>query len=458
MSHSDGLNRRAFLKNAGLTALVGAAAGTGTSVAAVAASAADAAGTKHDFDTPYNRVGTDSVKWDQQIRNFGEKIAAGMGIADMDFRVAPCITKALMERLQHENWGYLDMPKSTASFAESIVTWNKKRYGIDINPELLVLTTGVHPGLIAALKTFSPPGSKVLLTTPTYNGFYGDLTFAQVKPEESPMKLVDGRYHIDFEDFERRISHETNTFILCNPQNPTGNCWSPEDLTRLGEICLRRRVVVLADEIHCDFVTKGHKYTPFSSLPNKDIVRNSITFKAASKSFSLAAMKCAWFFSDNADYLARVKANNRADLTTLGMIASRAAYTPEGEEWLNQVVAYIDGNHDFVESFVKANIPMITCVKPQGTYLSWLDVSAVADRIRAKELAAAETGKLTPSGRAVTPETIVERHLVKHGKVHLNAGSSYGVGGANHMRMNISTSRKTLELALTNLATALRNT
>ena len=116
------------------------------------------------------------------------------------------------------------------------------------------------------------------------------------------MKVVNGRFSIDFDDFERRISRDTNTFILCNPQNPTGNCWSPEDLTRIGEICLRTRVVVLADEIHCDFVTKGHKYTPFASLPNKAIVNNSITFKAASKSFGLAAMKCAWFFSDNKDY------------------------------------------------------------------------------------------------------------------------------------------------------------
>lgn len=315
-----------------------------------------------------------------------------------------------------------------------------------------MLTTGVHPGLIAALKTFSPPGSKVLLTTPVYSRFYGDLRFCQVKAEESPMKLVDGCYSIDFEDFERRISHETNTFILCNPQNPTGNCWTPEDLTRLGEICLRRRVVVLADEIHCDFVTRGHKYTPFATLPDKDIVRNSITFKAASKSFSLAAMKAAWFFSDNADYIARVRANNRADLSTLGMVANRAALT-EGEDWLDRVVAYIDRNHDFVESFVKANMPLVKHVKPQGTYLAWLDVSQVIDKIGAKQLAAeANSG----SERPVTPETIVERFFVTHAKVHMNAGSSYGYGGAGHMRMNIGTSRKLVELALTNMASALR--
>jgi cystathionine beta-lyase len=452
MSQLDGLNRRAFLQNAGMTALLGAV-GTGTSTASELVGAAFEPPTngKFDFDTVYNRVGSDCIKWDQQLRTYGkDTIAVGMGIADMDFRTAPAITKALTDRLQHENWGYLDTPRS---YIDAIVNWNKKRYGVDINPDLLVLTTGVHPGLIAALQTFSPPGSRVLLTTPTYNGFYGDLKFCAVKPEDSPMKVVNGQYSIDFDDFERRISHDTNTFILCNPQNPTGNCWSAEDLTRLGEICLRRRVVVLADEIHCDFVTKGNKYTPFSTLPNKDIVRNSITFKAASKTFSLAAMKAAWFFSDNADYIARVKVNTRADLTTLGMVANRAALT-DGEAWLDQLLVYLDGNHEFVESFVKANMPLVKCVKPQGTYLAWLDVSQLIDKIGAKQQAA-EASKT--SATPVTPEQIVERWFVQHAKVHLNAGSTYGTGGEGHMRMNIATSRKLVELALHNMANALKN-
>src|SRR5712691_6983665 len=155
MSHQDGLNRRAFLRNAGMTALVGAV-GTGSSVATVAASAAfgapDANG-KYDFDTPYNRFGTDSTKYDQQIRIYGkDSVQVGMGIADMDFRVAPAITRALLDRMQHENWGYLDMGGSMArSFTDNIIAWNKKRYGLTVNPDSIVITTGVHPGLIAAL-------------------------------------------------------------------------------------------------------------------------------------------------------------------------------------------------------------------------------------------------------------------------------------------------------------------
>lgn len=407
----------------------------------------------HDFDTPYNRFGTDSIKYDRLIRIYGkDSVQVGMGVADLDFRVAPAITQALTERLQHENWGYLDMPKS---FPDAVINWNKRRHGIDINPDSLVITSGVRAGIIAALRTFSPPGSKVLLNTPTYSGFYGYLMTTGTLAEENPLKVVDGRYSIDFEGFERRISHDTTAFILCNPQNPTGNCWSPDDLIRLGEICLRRRIVVLADEIFCDFVTKGNKYTPFASLPNKAVVNNSITFTAASKSFGLAAMKCAWFFSDNMDYINRVNANHRADLTTLGIIASRAAYTG-GEEWLNQCVDYIDGNHDFVQSYIAANIPMIKVVKPQGTYLAWLDVSAVADKINAQQLAAEASKGLAPSVKPLTPEQMIMRHFVKTAKVHMNPGAVHGLGGANHMRMNIATSRKTLALALNNLASALR--
>src|SRR5581483_5212798 len=446
MAQTDGLNRRSFLRNAGLTALVGAV-GSGSSLGSATAAAASLTGEadangKFDFDTPYNRLGTDSVKWDQALRqNEMGTIIAGMGIADMDFRCAPAITKALQERIQHENWGYLDTPKS---FVEGIVAWNKKRYNLNIDPESVVITTGVHPGIIATLRAYCPVGSKVLLTTTTYNGFYGDLRYTGTKPEESKMKVVDGRFQIDFDDFEKRISMDTNAFILCNPQNPTGNTWSQEDLMRIGEICLKHRVLVIADEIHCDFVNKGQKYTPFATLPNKAVVDNSVTYKAASKSFGLAAMKCAWFFSTNPEHVRRAREMNRADLSTLGMIASKSAYAG-GEEWLNQCVDYIDGNHDFATKYIAANIPMIkTYKKAQGTYLMWIDLTEVANRIDAKGMA----NQQSKGGKMVTPEEVTVKWLAKNAKVALNGGNTYGLGGANHARMNIATSRKTLEAAL----------
>ena len=184
---NHGLGRRAFLQNAGMTALLGAVGGGAPAVAAASSGALAQAGGRFDFDTPYNRFGTNSVKYDQQIRIYGkDSVQVGMGIADMDFRAAPSITKALKERLEHENWGYLDMP---ASFSEGIIAWNKKRYGVTIEPSQLVIAAGVHPALIATLKAFSPKGTKVLLQTPTYNGFYSDLTASQTLAEEVPAQV-----------------------------------------------------------------------------------------------------------------------------------------------------------------------------------------------------------------------------------------------------------------------------
>ncbi len=458
MSKQHGLGRRSFLQNAGMTALLGAVSGGAPSVASAAVGGfAPGAGGKYDFDTPYNRFGTNSVKYDQQIRVFGkDAIQVGMGIADMDFRAAPSITKALKERLEHENWGYLDMP---ASFLENVAAWNKRRYGVSFEPSQAIITMGVHPGLIATLKTFSPKGTKVLLQTPTYNGFYGDLTASQTLAEDVKLKRgAGGQYEMDFEAFEKQISVDTNSFILCNPQNPTGNCWSAADLLRIGEICLKHRVVVLADEIHCDWVAKGQKYTPFASLSNKDVVNNSITFKAASKSFGLAAHKVAWFYSSNKDYMDRIKVHHRAELNTLGIVANIGAYMPEGEEWLTQANDYVDANTSFATDFVNAKLPGVKTMKPQGTYLMWLDFTEYAGKIGTAALAADYNRTKAADAPTLSKEQMLERYLVKNARVHLNAGQSYGKGSDHHMRMNVATSRKTLELALNNLAGALNKT
>jgi len=452
MPRHPGLSRRIFLRSAGTTALLGAAGATNAAARTVdrphpPAQPFPPALDDYDFDEVYDRVGTDSVRWDRAVDQYGDGIVAGMGVADMDFRAAPCVTRALAERCMHENWGYMHRP---GSYAEAVAEWNHRRYGVEIDPSTIVFTTGVHPGIIAALHTFSPPGTRVLLQTPTYAGFYTDVRFARTIADDSPMLVdADGRYSIDWDDFERR-ARRCNTFILCNPQNPTGNCWSAEDLTRMGEICLRHRVVVLADEIHCDFVTAGNTYTPFASLPDKELVDNSLTFKSASKSFSLAAMKVAWYHTTNPDLLERVKFNTRADLSTLGMVASRAALK-EGAPWLDDLLAYLDANHDFATAFVRDNLPGITHHKGQGTYLAWLNVSGFADRIGAAETAARESAEGTDD---VSAERIVQRWFAERAGVFLNPGSSYGTGGGGYMRMNLASPRAIVERALNNMAAA----
>jgi len=457
MAHTSGLDRRAFLRSAGLTALAGAV-NTGSAAAAPAAptlaTGVEPANGRYDFDTVYDRIGTDCTKWDQQIKLYGrDHVDVGMGIADMDFPSAPCITRALLDRIQRDNWGYLTMPDS---HYESIVAWNKRRYGLDLDRKWIVNSPAVHPAIIATLRAFSPPGTKVLVPSPAYSGFYGDIRVVGCKAEDVPHKLSsDGRYSLNFDELERRIDHDTHTIIVCNPQNPTGNVWSKEDLLAIGEICLKRRVVVLADEIHCDLITKGNKYTPFATLPNEAVVRNSVTFKSASKSFNLAAMKAAYMFSTNPDYLARVKQYLRDEVSTLGVVAHRAAYT-EGDRWLDQLLEYNDANLTFVEQYIQKNIPLLKMAKPQGTYLGWVDVSAVVDKVGAKALTDQANKERDPALPRLTPSHIMEKWFVEHAKVQMNPGGGFGTGGEMRMRMNCGTSRKTLELALGNLASALR--
>lgn len=450
MLRNHGLNRRAFLRSTGATAVLGAVGARSALASEVAASDVSRAGLgaasdTFDFDEVYDRRGSDCVKWDRAIEQYGSELEVGMGIADMDFRAAPCVTQAIAERSGHENWGY---QHRDSSFTDAVVAWNQRRYDLDIDPSTIVWTSGVHPGIIAGLHTFAPPGSRVLMTTPTYNGFYSDLRFARNVAEDSEMKVVDGRYEIDWDDFERRIQR-VHAFILCNPQNPTGNCWSAEDMTRMGEICLEHGVPVLSDEIHCDFVTKDQKYTPFASLDPK-VVDNSVTFKSNSKTFSLAANKVAWYFSTNPAFMQRLRTYTRADLSTIGMVAARAANN-DGDEWLDQLLVYLDGNHDLTESYIRENIPGVSYTKAQGTFLAWLNMKGLMDRIDAQGKAEHES---RTAAQPVTPEKVLQRWLAANARIYLNEGPSYGTGGAGHMRMNIATSRLLVQRALDNLAGA----
>ncbi len=454
MSSNHDFNRRSFLKGAGMTALAGAVGVGGAATVSTAAAAGAPPylrNGKYDFDTIYSRVGSDSVKWDSQIAIFGDKVQVGMGIADMDFRAAPCIADAMMERLQHENWGYLSA-ESYDSYREAIADWNHDRYGYELDPASIVFATGVHPGLIATLKTFSPPASKVLMMTPTYNGFYSDLTHSRTIKNESELLFENGRYSIDWDDFEARMTADTQSLLLCNPQNPTGNVWSEADLMRIGELCLKHQVVVLADEIHADFVRPGQKFTPFASLPDKDIVNNSLSFKAITKTFSMPASKNAYWFSTNPVYLARVMKNHQAGINTLGVVANEAAYR-HGRDWLDQLLPYLDGNHQYVEDFLKENLPQVGYTRSQGTFLSWLHFGDIMDEVGVVEKSAASQKTDNP----MTETEAFEAWLVDNSGVQLNDGEGYGKGSKRCMRMNIGCSRQMLSKALNQMAEAISN-
>ena len=449
MATIAGLNRRNFMKSAGVTALAGATGATGTLVSSSASAATPSstsrlANGKYDLDTPYIRAGWNSSRWDSPARTYGDKFKYGMGIASMDFEAPPCITEALAERCQHHSWGYIS---STESLRDAIVQWNGERHGLDMSPDSMVVSHGVYPGIIAGLRSFVPAGTKTLMVTPIYSGFYSMCRHTRADTVDSPMIFSNGRWEIDWDDLEAKMTPDVNAMIVCNPQNPTGNVWTEAELLRIGRLCLEHKIVVLADEIHSDFVRAGHHYVPFASLPDQDVVNNSISFNAVSKTFNLAGMKTAYFHSPNPTLLGRIQQNHRADLTILGVVANEAAYR-DGGEWFDQVLPYVDANHNFTEEYVKKHMPMVRYKRAEGTFLTFMDFSQVMAAINAEEMAMEQGFR--------SPEHYFQNWLIEHSGVLLNPGVSYGAGSDGHMRMNIASARVVLEGALDAMADAFR--
>ncbi len=448
MKDVSGLNRRSFIRNAGLSALI-SAAGLGSAitpnVAAAQPSTPRLAGGKPNLDIPYSHTGFNDSRWDAPASKYGDHFKYGMGIASMDFEAPACITEALAKRCEHRSWGYIS---STDSLREAILQWTSARHGIEIDPSTLVVSHGVYPGVIAGLRSFVPPGTKTLMLTPIYSGFYSMCRHTNTLTIDSPMLFRNGRWEIDWEDLEAKMRPDVTAMIVCNPQNPTGNMWTEEELLRIGRLCLDHNIVVLVDEIHNDFVRAGHRYVPFASLSDKAVVNNSISFGAVSKTFNLAGLKAAYFHSSNPTLLGRIQRNHRSDLTILGMVANEAGYR-EGGEWFDQVLPYIDANHSFVEDYVKQHMPMVQYKRPEGTFLTFMDFSRVMQSIGAAEQAREKGYE--------SAEHFFQDWLATQSGVVLNPGTDYGAGSEGHMRMNIASARVVVEGALQAMAAAFRN-
>ena len=441
-----GLNRRSFMKSAGLAALAGGAVASAPNSGVAQESSINIprlAGGKYDFDTPYNRVGSDCSRWDSPALRYPDgTFKFGMGVASMDFECAPCITEALQERVKHHSWGYLS---TTEGLRNGILRWNGERHGVDLDPQSVVISDGVYPGMIAAMRAFVPRGSKVLLSTPAYSGFYTMARAANVEIVDSQMDYKDGRYEINWDDLESKMTPDVRALVVCNPQNPTGNVWREEELLRVGRLCLDHNIVVLSDEIHSDVIRSGYKFTPFASLPDEAVVNNSVTFNAISKTFNLAGMKNAYYYSKSPITLGRVNQYHRAELSTLGVVANEAAYN-EGGDWFDQANAYMDENHTFIENYVKQNMPSVGYTRNEGTYMTFLNFSKTMSSVGAQEQ--------YMSHDKSSPEHFFQDWLVQNSGVYLNPGADYGSGGAGNMRMNIASSRLVIKEVLDAMAGA----
>lgn len=373
---------------------------------------------KYDFDKLTERRGTNSYKWDSPV----DADVLPMWVADMDFEVAPVITKALQERVAQGIFGYTMVPDS---YYEAIVGWFKRRHGWTLERDWILYTTGVVPAVSCALKALTLPGEKVLVQTPAYNCFFSSIANSGCQLAENELVYEGGTYHVDFDDFERKCADEkTTVFLLCNPHNPAGRVWKREELERMNDICLKHGVKVVSDEIHCELVMPGFRFVPFASV-SAACRDNCVVLNSPSKAFNIAGLQIANIICADAAVRRRidraVNINEVCDVNPFGVLALQAAYTA-GEEWLDELNAYIHGNYELVKDFVAAEMPKLKVVRMEGTYLVWLDVM----------------------GLESTSDELTDK-LLKEAKVMVNSGTMYGRrAGEGFIRLNIACPRARL--------------
>lgn len=381
---------------------------------------------KYNFDKTVNRINNNSAKWNEMEKNFGKDDLLPMWIADMDFETAPEILEEMKNKLDQKIFGYVSRPDS---YYQSAIDWSKKRYNYDIEPESIVHSPGVIPTISILLKNFAKDTDKIMIQTPVYPPFAGTVKNSNKTLVENKLIQDDnGNWKIDFEDFENKAKDENlKWFILCNPHNPVGRVWKKEELKKIADICLKYDVRVISDEIWRDLVYKGHEFTAFASL-SKEVENITITCFSATKTFNLAGLQASFAVFPRKEELdlfdsklgaLDIKRNN-----PFSLVAMEAAFN-KGEEWLNELVEYLEGNVNFVIDYVEKNIPKVKIVRPEGTYLVWFD-------FRELNLSNEEISKA----------------LIKEGKVALNNGISFGDVGSEFFRMNIACPRYMVQDAI----------
>ena len=371
---------------------------------------------KYDFDKTIDRRATNSYKWDSAPEG-----VLPMWVADMDFRTAPAIIDALQKRVAHGIFGYTRVPDA---YYDAVTSWFSRRHGWDIDREWIIYTSGVVPAVSAVIKALTVPGDKVIVQTPVYNCFFSSIRNNGCEIVSNPLRRTADTYEMDFDALERCASDpRAKVMLLCNPHNPAGRVWTPDELTRLGNICLRNGVTVVSDEIHCELVYQGFKYTPFASLSDAFLHR-SVTCVSPSKAFNIAGLQIANIVAFDNDLRSRIdkaiNINEVCDVNPFGVAATIAAYN-EGEEWLNQLVDYLHGNYEAMAEFCRRELPEFPITRLEGTYLVWMDCSSLG-----------------------MPSDALEHVLLDDARLWLNAGTMYGAEGEGYMRWNIACPRSVM--------------
>ncbi|MBY0583911.1 pyridoxal phosphate-dependent aminotransferase [Murdochiella sp. Marseille-P8839] len=379
----------------------------------------------YNFDEVIERRGTRSSKWDNVGVRVGNPNALAMWVADMDFRCPQPVIDAVMKKAEFGIYGYPFVP---TEFKEAVAEWVDKRHGWKINPEHVIYAASVIPSLFTAVQAFTEEGDGVILQRPVYYPFSDAFRENRREIKNNALILKNGHYEIDFDNLEELAKDpKTKLMLLCSPHNPTSRVYTREELLKIGEICCRNHVVIFSDEIHSDFVYEDFKHIPIASL-SEEIAQNTVTAVAPSKTFNLAGLRAASLVIDNPDLRAAISkkfAENRSALgSAIGIEAFIAAYK-YGEEYLEQLLAYLQKNIAYLDGYLKEHMPKIHLTKPEGTYLMWLDC---------REL-------------GMSNEQL-DDFLTQKAAVAMDKGFWFGEEGSGFARMNIACPRATIEKAL----------
>lgn len=382
----------------------------------------------YNFDEQVNREHTASVKYDLRKLLFGKEDVIPMWVADMDFKTPPFIIDAIKKRLNHEILGYTFRAES---FNESVATWMHKRHGWNVEKDWICFSPGVVPSFNLAILAYTQPGDKIIVQKPVYFPFFPAIENHNRILVNNPLKLVNGRYEMDFEDLIRKIDDEVKMILFCSPHNPAGNVWKKEELEKLARVCLEKNILIVSDEIHSDLIFKGNNHIPTASLSN-EIGDITITLAAPSKTFNTAGLSTSVLIISNKklrkQYEKILENVHVGGGNIFGFIALEAAYN-HGEEWLFQLMEYLQKNLDFLLEYFKNNIPQIKPVIPEATYMVWLDCREMG--LKSYEL---------------------KKHMIEKAELGLSEGITFGKEeGEGFMRMNFACPRVTLEKALTKL-------
>lgn len=384
------------------------------------------------FDQMIDRAGSHSVKYDERQNVFGKSDVIPLWVADMDFAAPPAITEALVERARHPIYGYTCFPES---LYEGVMRWMKKRHGWTIKREWIVLCPGVVPSLNAAVMAFTDVGDSVIVQPPVYFPFYSTITNNQRKILSNPLRLEDGRYTIDFDHLEH-CAKQAKLMLLCSPHNPVGRVWNKEELASLLDIAEKHDVLIVSDEIHADLIYSGNKHLVTASVAENPA--RVITAVSPTKTFNIAGLNLSVLIIPDEKQRAKmiqvfdtfhVSASN-----PFSIAAFETAYQ-KGEPWLEGLLEYLEGTRDCVEAYLAEHLPVIKLIKPQGTYLLWLDCR----------------------GLNMT-DAQLKRFFIHEAGVGMNTGVQFGkMEGRGFMRLNIASRRDTILTAIKQIECAVKS-